>query len=978
VTTLRERTAMVAERWARLRIGWIGGLFIAAIAALAGYDMLRSYRQTIEQTERELDVQARVIAEQTTRSLQAVDTVLRHLAEQHRHGLLQRLDPDELHAYLKEQAVGLVQVDGLSVFGADGRGLGSSVVPPADVAKMDVTKLPTFYRLREEPTVRTMVGTTLRSLGTGRWVFPIGRRLESANGEFQGVVGASGRVEYFQSFYRDAYPEPSTRIALLHRNTTLMARHPPADEALGRKFPLLAQLIAQAASGVTVSRNISPLDGVDRFGALRPVPDHPLVVVVTRDAAAVLAPWRAQAVGSAARTLALGALAALLLAMVQRQLSRVAAARASLAVSEERYALAMTGSNEGHWLWDMPAHQVYVSDKLAELFGFAGGAQVMVDSEYFARLPLHPEDRERVHRNREAHLAGLTERLDHEFRIVLPSGELRWIHTRAQCFRDADGQPLRMAGSTVDATQRKGAEEALRQSEERYALAMTGSRGGHWVWDVGNDTLFASEKVNELFGLPAQAGFTKRSEHSARIHVHPDDVAQLRSVGDDLAAGRIARADFEYRIVLPEGERWILTRAQRFEDGGSGVRVAGVSVDISERKQAEGQRERLEQQLRQAQKLEAIGTLAGGIAHDFNNILSAILGYGELAQKGAPEGSAQRRHIDAALAAGQRAKSLVERILAFSRSGIGERVPVHVQSVVDEALDAIAAALPAGVRLERNLAAGEAGVLGDPTQIHQVVMNLCANAVQAMKAEGRLLVTLDVLRLETPMAVSTSTLAAGDFVRLTVADSGVGIEPRLLERIFDPFFTTKEVGVGTGLGLSLVHGIVTDLGGGIAVESRLGAGSRFTIYLPSHGTVAAPAADAGVFEAATRGDGECVLLVDDEEPLVRLGEEMLAGLGYEPVGHVSSAAALDALRAEPARFDLLLSDESMPGLTGSELAAEARRLRPGLPVVLMSGFVSPALAQRAREAGVAEVLSKPLAAREIARALAAALRARPA
>jgi signal transduction histidine kinase/ActR/RegA family two-component response regulator len=462
--------------------------------------------------------------------------------------------------------------------------------------------------------------------------------------------------------------------------------------------------------------------------------------------------------------------------------------------------------------------------------------------------------------------------------------------------------------------------------------------------------------------------------------VHPDDVARVQAIGDDLVAGRIERADYEFRILLPAGqgggERWVLTRAQRFQDSdGRGLRLAGVSVDISQRKRAEAEHQRLEDQLRQAQKLEAIGTLAGGIAHDFNNILSAILGYGELALKGAAEGSAQRRHIDAALAAGQRAKSLVERILAFSRSGMGQRVPVHVQSVVHEALDAIATGLPPAVRLHKDLRAGDASVLGDATQIHQVVMNLCANAVQAMKADGQLSVTLEAVQLDAPLTLSTNTLPVGSYVRLVVADTGAGIDARLLDRIFDPFFTTKEVGVGTGLGLSMVHGIVTDLGGGIAVDSRVGVGSRFSIHLPAHGVVAAPAVAAAA--TVPRGNGETVLLVDDEEPLVRLGEEMLAELGYEPVGFVSSTAALAALRAEPGRFDAVLSDESMPGLTGSELAAEAHRLRPSIAIVLMSGYVSPSLTAHAREAGVAEVLAKPLAACDIARALAAALRLRP-
>lgn len=969
---------LAVSAWSGRRIAWVGGVFIAAIAALAGYDMLRSHRDAIAQTERELDVQARVIAEQTTRSLQAVDTVLRHVAEQHRRGLLDRLTPEELHAYLKEQAVGLVQVDGLAIFGSDGLGRASSVVPPSEVGKMDLNKLPTYHRLREEPTVRTMVGTTLRSLGTRRWVFPIGRRLESPGGEFLGVVGASGQVDYFQSFYRDAYPDPGTRISLLHRNTTLMASHPAADEALGRPFPPLAPLIAQAASGVNVSRQISPVDGVDRFGAVRPVPDHPLYVVVTRDAASVLAPWRAQAIGSALRTLALGTLAALLIALVWRQLARLAAARNSLAESQQRYALAAAGSDVGVWDWDLSARTAYESRRARELQGLLLEPETQPLETLQGLLTYHPEDAPAREAAMQAHLDGTTPHYEVEYRVRRADNQYYWIHVRALCTRDAAGRPLRIAGSVADIDARKRAEAALRQSEERYALAMTGSNEGHWLWDLGAQQVYVSARLAELFGFEGGAQTMPDTDYFARMPVHPDDRERVHRNRNDHVAGLTPRLDHEYRIVVPGSTevRWIHTRAQCFRAAdGTPLRMAGATVDATQRKHAEAERQRLEEQLRQAQKLEAIGTLAGGIAHDFNNILSAILGYGELAQKGAAQGTPLRRHIDASISAGQRAKSLVERILAFSRSGMGERMPVHVQSVVDEALDAVAASLPAGVRLTRHLAAGDAGVLGDPTQVHQVVMNLSANAVQAMKSAGQLDVSLDVVHLDAPLAVATSTLLPGDCLRLSIADTGSGIAPELLGRIFDPFFTTKEVGVGTGLGLSLVHGIVTDLGGGIAVDSRVGHGSRFTVYLPTNVVVARPA--SGAPGLLPHGDGQVVLLVDDEEALVRLGEETLAGLGYEPVGFASAAAALDALRAEPARFDALLSDEAMPGLTGSELARAAHALRPDLPILLMSGYVTTALLQRARDAGVADVLSKPLAAADIAHALAAALSGLP-
>lgn len=829
--------------WSPRRLAWLGALFIASMAAQAAYDIWRSYHDAVRDIERDVATQARVIAEQTARGVQAVDLVLKHLTAQLRRGALGIEDAEALHHYLREQAQGLVQTDGLVVFDADGVVRAMSKAPPQPAHKQLVAADAPFSALRDKRVGDLLIDNVQLNATTGRWNFPIGRRAEDRDGRFIGVVGAPGRVEYFEAFYRDTYSDPSTRIALLHQKGWLLARHPQAEAALGKRLEVVGTLLPEGTGTQSaVARLPSPVDGVDHVVALRRVPDYALVVAVSRQAAAALAPWRQQALTTALRTLALGALAAGLLLATLRQLTRAQAAR-----------------------------------------------------------------------------------------------------------------------------------RAAEHSEERYALAMAGSLGGHWVWNTVTDSLFVSDKLKELFGRQPASPTGTRQSFFAAVSVHPEDAARVRGLGEDLVTGRIDRADFEYRIALPDGERWILTRAHRFEDSdGQGVRLAGVSVDVTERHLAEADRRRLEQQLRQAQKLEAIGTLAGGIAHDFNNILSAILGYGELAQKAAAVGTPLRRHIDASIKAGQRAKSLVERILAFSRSGMGERVPVHVQSVVEEALDGIAASLPVGVCIHRRLAAGDAGVLGDATQIHQVVMNLCANAVQSMRGEGRIDVTLDISLLAEPLAVATSTLATGEYLRLAIADSGGGIEPELLDRIFDPFFTTKEVGVGTGLGLSLVHGIVTDLGGGIAVDSRVGEGSRFTVYLPLRVHVAAPRVQVG--DVIEHGQGQTVLLVDDEEALVRLGEEALAELGYEPVGHVSSAEALEALRADPRRFDVLLTDVAMPGITGSDLARSARLLRPDLPIVLMSGLVTPALRQRARELGVAEVLSKPLAAAAIARALASALR----
>jgi signal transduction histidine kinase/ActR/RegA family two-component response regulator len=374
----------------------------------------------------------------------------------------------------------------------------------------------------------------------------------------------------------------------------------------------------------------------------------------------------------------------------------------------------------------------------------------------------------------------------------------------------------------------------------------------------------------------------------------------------------------------------------------------------------------------QSQRLEALGSLAGGIAHDFNNILGSILGYGELAQQHSPEGGAVRRYVDNVMHGAERAKLLVDRILGFSRSGMSERVLTNIQAVVEETLDLLKPSLPEQIRFERKLAAGNVAVIGDATDLHQVVMNLCTNAVQAMQSGGTLSITLERAVVYEPRSVTRGSLSPGEYALLTVRDTGSGIPRAVLDRVFDPFFTTKGVGAGTGLGLSLVDGIVQDLGGAIAVATKPAVGTTFSIWLPVAGEAARSAGQPATELA--HGKGETVMIVDDEPTLVALAEEVLAGVGYEPVGFDSSAAALQAFRLAPQRFDLILTDENMPGLTGTELTRELRKARPDIPVILMSGYGGPHLAERAAAVGISELIRKPLQRRELSEALARILR----
>jgi PAS domain S-box-containing protein len=451
--------------------------------------------------------------------------------------------------------------------------------------------------------------------------------------------------------------------------------------------------------------------------------------------------------------------------------------------------------------------------------------------------------------------------------------------------------------------------------------------------------------------------------------VHPETLeTAIRLRGELLGTPGRVSVD-ELRMRHKDGSwRWIeLTRKNLLDEPS--VRAVVMNFrDIDERKHAEAERTRLEQRLRQAEKMEAVGRLAGGIAHDFNNLLGGILGYAELLAEKAPPDSPLKRYADNVLTGATRASGLVDQILSYSRSQRGKRVPVDLGGVVAETLELVRGSLAANVALEADLSR-PLYVVGDETQLHQVTMNLCTNALHAMGEGGTLRVTLDAADVASDRALVHTTLRAGAYARLTVEDTGSGMDEATLARVFEPFFTTKEVGKGTGLGLSLVYGIVTDSGGAVEVASRPGQGSRFSIYLPRVESPAA-AADAAA-GPVVRGQGERVLVVDDEEALVAVTVEVLRHLGYEPVGCADGAAAIAAVDA--GRIDAVIADEVMPGMTGTQLARVLRRRRADLPFVLMSGYTGPMLSERALAAGVTEILKKPVQSRDIAAALARVL-----
>jgi nitrogen-specific signal transduction histidine kinase/ActR/RegA family two-component response regulator len=393
--------------------------------------------------------------------------------------------------------------------------------------------------------------------------------------------------------------------------------------------------------------------------------------------------------------------------------------------------------------------------------------------------------------------------------------------------------------------------------------------------------------------------------------------------------------------------------------------VVHVVRDITYRKRFEKEQQELHSRLAQAQKMEAIGTLAGGIAHDFNNILSAIMGYTQLASLIIPEDSEARPRLDQVLKASRRAKDLVTQILSFGRQTEQERQSVQIGLIVKEAVKLFRSTLPATIEIKENIES-QGMVEGDPSQIHQIVMNLCTNAYHAMREKGGVLsIFLEEVDLDTPFQLNGQDLQPGGYLKLTVSDTGHGIPREIRRRIFEPYFTTKEKGDGTGLGLTMVHGVVKNHCGALTLESELGKGTTFYIYLPR---MKAPrkVKKTDTDESLVTGH-ERILFVDDEPQMTEMGEEMLKYLGYEITSQNSSTEALELFRANPDNFDMVITDMTMPKMTGEDLAREMMKIRPDIPIILCTGYSEKMNEEKASAMGISKLIMKPFTVEDLAK-----------
>ncbi|MCE5274540.1 MAG: PAS domain S-box protein [Deltaproteobacteria bacterium] len=525
---------------------------------------------------------------------------------------------------------------------------------------------------------------------------------------------------------------------------------------------------------------------------------------------------------------------------------------------------------------------------------------------------------------------------------------------------DQDGNMEGYQGVTRDITERRQAEKAMQESEERYRVLFNSITDALLVHEINADDASHGRFVGVNDIACQRLGYSREE----LLTLSPADIdAPACETGVDtlpimrhLATGQ--NVIFEQVHVARDGRRIpVEINARMVTLQGRSVNISLVR-DISERRQADEERKRLEAQLAQAQKMESIGTLAGGIAHDFNNILSAIIGFTELALDDVSEPAKAKRELGEVLKAGDRAKGLVSQILAFSRKTETKYSPVALRTLIKESLRMLRPVLPTTIEIRQNLM--DSGlVMADSTQIHQVMMNLCTNAAHAMEEKGGVIeVSLKKVNMGEAGVARDLDLPCGNYLMLSVCDTGHGMTPEVMARIYDPYFTTKELGRGTGLGLSVVHGIVKSHKGELHCTSSPGKGTAFDIYLPEI-EPGRHAAQAPAEEPFPTGTGR-ILFIDDEQTLTALAGKMLGKLGYDVITKTSSAEALGLFREDPERFDLVITDMTMPGMTGDRLAQELMQLRHDIPIILCTGYSANISEERAKAMGIREYILKPL------------------
>ncbi len=534
----------------------------------------------------------------------------------------------------------------------------------------------------------------------------------------------------------------------------------------------------------------------------------------------------------------------------------------------------------------------------------------------------------------------------------------------------------RTASLQEEITIRKQVEDALRISNERYHQITSNLPGLVYQFMVHPDGSYSmpyiSEGVHSVFGVTSEEVVEDVS--SILQFLHPDDTQEFyHSIKK--SAESLSPYNNEFRALIDGKLLWINAKSHPKKISTGEIIYDGILFDITHLKKMEAEKSTLESQLRQTHKMEAIGTLAGGIAHDFNNILAAILGYADMAKDDIPDRNPAQELIDEVIKAGNRAKDLVKQILAFSRKADQSRVPLQIHHLINEVTNFLRATIPSTIEIRLNIDPNCGTVLADPTQIHQILLNLCTNASHAMEEKGGVLtITLKAVERPSETMENDSNMQPSPYILLAVKDTGIGIESDHLERIFDPYYTTKEVGKGSGMGLAVVHGIVHSHEGLIEVESTPGQGTIFKLFFQRiDADVDQIKPDTSPFLTGT----ERILLVDDDPTIVNLTQARLEKLGYQVTSMTSSTETLALFASDPNAYDLVITDQTMPEITGVQLTKKLLKTRPDIPIIMCTGYSSTIDSEKANLIGTKAFIMKPIDTRELAKTVRHALTPSP-
>ncbi len=656
-----------------------------------------------------------------------------------------------------------------------------------------------------------------------------------------------------------------------------------------------------------------------------------------------------------------------------------ARASESLQESEERFQSAMQKAPIGMALVASDGRWLEVNPALCAIVGYTREELLARNFQSIT----HPDDRVTDEQSIGRLVSREIATYHREKRYVHKDGHTVWVNVHVSAIFHPDGSPRHLVSQVLDVSGRKRTEQELREYQARLMQAMDITKLGHWEFNLATRRFTYDENFYKLLGTSAasEGTFEMSSEDYRRRFLPGEEVPRLR----DVLNQAIATADpahtteIEHRFFRSDGSAGVMSVRFAIERNAAGqaIRAYGLSQDITEQARAAQQHRMLEEQLRHAQKMDALGTLAGGIAHDFNNILTGIMGNLDLAAMDLPPTHEVQGRLQDARQASRRARDHVARILTFSRRYQGDRTAKPLGPVIQEAVQLLRASLPVTIEIRTRLAPECPAVLCDTAQIHQVIMNLGTNAAHAMRARGGVLsVELEPVLPDGTLMERHPQVKPSHRLRLRIRDTGSGIDPQVMARIFEPFFTTKAPDEGTGLGLAMVHGIVEDHQGAIVVTSVVGQGTTFAIYFPAteaQGAVSFSPASVAAAQPQPFGRGRKVMIVDDDSTVLRLGNEILRLSGFQPDGFLSPIAALKKFEESAPEYAAVVSDLTMPGMTGVELARRFRQIQPDVPFVLSSGYLHTEAQDGAHESGVTHFIKKPFDIAEFTAKLRAAL-----